>query len=124
MFPHERSLVEKYQGRPFALLGVNLDVDAAVLSRVQESEHLNWRSWFDGPGGPIAHAWGVTASATVALRCRWWLGSDNTCTSRAWRPHADSTCCFRLAAGIGGGPWFFGAVGFTSSSKMTVPVVS
>jgi hypothetical protein len=67
MFPHERSLVEKYQGRPFALLGVNLDVDPAILLRVQEKERLNWRSWFDGQGGPIAREWGVTALPTLYL---------------------------------------------------------
>ncbi len=67
MFPHERSLVEKYQNRPFVLLGVNVDVDPAVQRRCEEKEQLNWRSWHDGPGGSITAAWQIAALPTVYL---------------------------------------------------------
>ena len=59
MFAHERSLVGKYQDRPFVLLGVNLDARIEKLRQTQEKEHLNWRSWWDGSGGPIAQQWKV-----------------------------------------------------------------
>ena len=36
MYGHERSLVQRYQGRPFVLLGVNTDDDAETLKQVQE----------------------------------------------------------------------------------------
>ena len=53
MYSHERSLVKRYQGRPFAIVGVNTDRNVGTLKRVQEEEHMTWRSWLDGPpGGP------------------------------------------------------------------------
>jgi peroxiredoxin len=68
MYSHERSLVQRYQGRPFVLLGVNTDQDVETLKRVQEEQHITWRSWFDGPaGGPITRAWGVTGMPSIFL---------------------------------------------------------
>jgi hypothetical protein len=58
MFDHERSLVEKYQGRPFALLGVDLDNDRETLQRAQKKYKLNWRSWWDRDSF-IASQWNV-----------------------------------------------------------------
>jgi hypothetical protein len=59
--PHERSLVERMQGRPFAFLGVNLDRSAGDLTRAVNTHQINWRSWYDGPSGPISRQWGVRA---------------------------------------------------------------
>jgi hypothetical protein len=68
MYGHERSLVAKYKGRPFVLLGVNQDEDAATLKKAQEENQLAWRSWYDGyRGGPIARAWGIDGFPTVFL---------------------------------------------------------
>lgn len=67
MFAHERSLVEKYKGKPFALLGVNLDASREQLRKAQEKEHLNWRSWWDGAAGPIALKWNVEGLPTLFL---------------------------------------------------------
>ena len=67
MYGHERSLVKRYQGRPFALVGVNTDRDVETLKQVQEDEHMTWRSWFDGPGGPISRQWKVTGFPTLYL---------------------------------------------------------
>src|SRR5438477_217906 len=67
MFPHERSLVEKYRGRPFVLVGVNTDPDIATLREAQ-GKSVAWRSFWDGgKGGPITQAWGVRAFPTVVL---------------------------------------------------------
>jgi hypothetical protein len=57
LFAHERSLVDKYRNRPFALIGVNEDDELKTLQRAQEKEHLNWRSFWDGGGGPISLLW-------------------------------------------------------------------
>jgi hypothetical protein len=65
MYGHERSLVQRYQGRPFVLLGVNTDADAATLKQVQEAKHLTWRSWYDGPGGPICQEWKVMGFPSI-----------------------------------------------------------
>jgi thioredoxin-like negative regulator of GroEL len=58
MFDDERSLVQKYQGRPFALLGVDLDGDRETLENAQKKYKLNWRSWWDKDGA-IAGQWNV-----------------------------------------------------------------
>jgi thiol-disulfide isomerase/thioredoxin len=67
LFPHERSIVEKYRGKPFVLLGVNGDVDVRELKSVQIDKQLTWRSWWDGASGPIAHQWCVECFPTVLL---------------------------------------------------------
>ncbi len=66
MFAHERSLVRKYQNRPFALLGVNEDVTLQSLQHTQKEEELNWRSWWDD-GGAIANRWNVDGMPTLFL---------------------------------------------------------
>jgi hypothetical protein len=59
MIPHERSLVQRYAGRPFALLGVNADESPDQLRRFQEQTGMTWPSWWDGAGGKISAAWQV-----------------------------------------------------------------
>jgi hypothetical protein len=44
MLPHERSLVNQMEGRPFVLLGINCD-DADVVQQVAFREGLPWRNW-------------------------------------------------------------------------------
>ena len=62
MYPHERSLVKRLEGKPFALIGVNSDRDLAKLKPRLEEEKITWRSFWNGPGGtsgPISNAWQV-----------------------------------------------------------------
>jgi hypothetical protein len=59
--------VQRYQGQPFVVLGVNSDPSPEALRQVQEAKQLPWRSWWDGPGGPVARRWGATALPTVVL---------------------------------------------------------
>lgn len=67
MFPHERSLVKRLAGKPFALLGINSDPDKEALKAVIEKESVTWRSWWDGgsTGGPIATHWNVSGWPTI-----------------------------------------------------------
>jgi hypothetical protein len=67
MYPHERSLVKRLAGKPFALIGVNSDDSVEKLSAALERENITWPSFFDGggTGGPIALAWGVTGWPTI-----------------------------------------------------------
>lgn len=68
MYPHERSLVETYRNRPFAIVGVNSDSDMAKLREARTKERITWRSFRDGsPPGPIADAWNVSGWPTVYL---------------------------------------------------------
>ncbi len=67
MLPHERSLVARYEGHPFVVLGINAEPTREALQRVEEKLRLPWRSWWDGPGGPMTMAWGVDVYPTVFL---------------------------------------------------------
>jgi Thioredoxin-like len=69
MYPHERSLVKKMEGKPFALVGVNSDRDRAALKKVLAKENITWRSFWNGggTGGPIATRWGVRGWPTLYL---------------------------------------------------------
>jgi thiol-disulfide isomerase/thioredoxin len=70
MFPHERSLVEKYKNEPFAIVGINSDPDLEKLKPVREKENISWRSFWNGPegtGGPISAAWNVRGWPTLYI---------------------------------------------------------
>jgi hypothetical protein len=61
MYPHERSLVSRMEGKPFALIGVNSDQDRDELKQVLQDERITWRSFWNGgsTNGPISRAWKV-----------------------------------------------------------------
>src|SRR5207302_1904720 len=68
MYPHERSLAKKMEGKPFALIGVNSDPDKEKLKKRLADEKITWRSFWDGPkgpGGPISRAWKVSSWPTM-----------------------------------------------------------
>jgi hypothetical protein len=68
MYPHERSLVKKMEGKPFALVGVNSDRDLKALKPTLEKEQITWRSFWNGPegtGGPISSEWNIRAWPTL-----------------------------------------------------------
>lgn len=67
MYPHERSLVKRLAGKPFALLGINSDRDREALKEVMAKEEITWRSWWDGGStrGPIANQYNVSAWPTI-----------------------------------------------------------
>jgi len=69
MYPHERSLVKKFEGKPFAILGINSDSARDKLKKVLEKENITWRSWFDGgdTSGPIATHWNIEGWPTLYL---------------------------------------------------------
>ena len=67
MYPHERSLVKRLEGKSFALLGINSDRDRDELKKVLEKEDITWRSFWNGgsTGGPISTAWKVQGWPTI-----------------------------------------------------------
>ena len=70
MYPHERSLVEKFKNSPFALIGVNSDGDLDRLKPRLEEENITWRSFWcgpDGTSGPIPTKWNVRGWPTIYL---------------------------------------------------------
>jgi hypothetical protein len=66
MYPHERSLVKRLEGKPFALLGINSDPDRDKLKGHLQEEQITWRSWWDRTtDGPIAKQWNVHGWPTI-----------------------------------------------------------
>jgi len=68
MYPHERSLVKRLQGKPFALVGVNSDPDKAALQKRLQEENITWPSFWNGlkgTGGPISAKWNVSGWPTI-----------------------------------------------------------
>ena len=68
MYPHERPLVKRLAGEPFALIGVNSDVDLDALKQILQEQQITWRSFWNGPdgtGGPISTAWSVRSWPTI-----------------------------------------------------------
>jgi hypothetical protein len=70
MYPHERSLVKKMEGRPFVLLGVNSDASREEVRPTLQKEKITWRSWWNGPmgtGGRISKEWAIQGWPTLIL---------------------------------------------------------
>jgi len=67
MYEHERSLVKRLEGKPFALIGVNSDTDREQLKKTLVEERLTWRSFWNGgsTGGPISRAWKVSSWPSI-----------------------------------------------------------
>src|SRR5262249_55815167 len=60
MIPHERSLVKKLAGKPFALIGVNSDPKRDETKERLVKEEMTWRHFWDqSTSGPIAKAWNI-----------------------------------------------------------------
>jgi peroxiredoxin len=66
MYPHERSLVKRMEGKPFALIGINSD-PKDNLKKALKKENMTWRSWWDGgtTSGPISTKWNVHSWPTT-----------------------------------------------------------
>ena len=68
MYPHERSLVEKYSADPFAIVGVNSDSSIEKAQEVVKKNKINWLSFYDGGAdGPISTRWNVSGWPTIYL---------------------------------------------------------
>lgn len=67
MYEHERSLVKRLEGKPFALIGVNSDNDREELKGVLVEERITWRSFWNGgsTNGPISRAWKVNGWPSI-----------------------------------------------------------
>lgn len=68
MYPHERSLVQKYQGKHFKIVGINSDPEGK-LATLYANKTISWPCFYDGGSqmGPIATKWNVHGWPTVYL---------------------------------------------------------
>jgi thiol-disulfide isomerase/thioredoxin len=67
MIPHERELVEKQKGKPFALVSVSADEDKAALTDFLKTDKMPWDHWWDGSKGPVVKMFKVRAFPTLYL---------------------------------------------------------
>jgi thiol-disulfide isomerase/thioredoxin len=68
LVPHEREIVERFKGKPFALIGVNSDANKEQVHKALEKNKITWRSFWCGEKtvfGPIPTAWNVNGWPTV-----------------------------------------------------------
>ncbi|TAJ18714.1 MAG: TlpA family protein disulfide reductase [Planctomycetota bacterium] len=66
MLPHEKALVERLKDKPFALLGMNSDGDAAKVRQIVADHGIAWRQAVLGSGGgAIARRWQVQSWPTI-----------------------------------------------------------
>ena len=65
--PHEREMANRYQGKPFAMLGVDCDGNKVAALKVMKDQGITWPNWNDDdPGeGPIAKAYFVRQYPTI-----------------------------------------------------------
>ncbi|MEJ6572577.1 MAG: hypothetical protein QNL01_11710 [Akkermansiaceae bacterium] len=67
MLPHERSLVKKLEGRPFAIVGVNSDKKERLQELVADGTTI-WRNFTNEQEyGKISTVWGVRGWPTLYL---------------------------------------------------------
>jgi thiol-disulfide isomerase/thioredoxin len=69
MIPHERSLVNKLNGKPFVLIGVNSDKNPDQLQKDLKENQVTWRSFQNQrkENKAIAEEWNVHAWPTLYL---------------------------------------------------------
>jgi thiol-disulfide isomerase/thioredoxin len=53
MIPHQRELVKRLDGKPFALVSISVDEKRATLAEFLKKEPMPWTHWYEGPGGKI-----------------------------------------------------------------------
>jgi thiol-disulfide isomerase/thioredoxin len=65
LVPHERALVKRLAGKPFALVGVNRDASRERLEQCEKKHRITWRSFFDGRHGPISKEHNIKHMPTI-----------------------------------------------------------
>ena len=66
MLPHEKALVGRLKDKPFALIGINSDGDAATVRKLLAEQGITWRNAIDvSTEGPWARAWNVSGWPTI-----------------------------------------------------------
>lgn len=100
MYPHERSLVKRLNGKPFALLGVNSDRDREKIRETVKEKGLTWRSFWNGgsTSGPISTRWNVRGWPTIYV-----LDQDGVIRFKNVRGEAMDKAVDALLAKLDGG---------------------
>jgi len=65
MIPHQRELVKRLDGKPFALVSISVDEKRATLAEFLKKEPMPWTHWYEGPGGKIIADLNVRSYPTI-----------------------------------------------------------
>lgn len=65
MIPHEREMVGRLKGKPFALISISADAEKETLTKFLEKESMPWTHWWNGARGGILEAWEVDHFPTI-----------------------------------------------------------
>src|SRR5262249_34484534 len=65
MIPHERELVKRLKGKPFALVSISADKEKKTLTDFLKKEEMPWTHWWNGDRGGIIEDWGVQFFPTI-----------------------------------------------------------
>jgi thiol-disulfide isomerase/thioredoxin len=65
MIPHERELVKRLAGKPFALLSISADDDKKEVADFIKGEPMPWDHWFNGPKGGVIEKWKISYFPTI-----------------------------------------------------------
>jgi thiol-disulfide isomerase/thioredoxin len=65
MIPHEREMVKKLDGKPFALISVSADQELETLNKFLAKTEMPWNHWHNGAEGGVLEAYNVSFFPTV-----------------------------------------------------------
>ncbi len=65
MIPHERELVKKLAGKPFALISISADAKKATLTEFLKEKPMPWVHWHNGQTGGILEDWEIDSFPTI-----------------------------------------------------------
>ncbi len=65
LVPHEKELVKRLEGKPFAMIGVDFDGTKEELKKGEQEHGITWRSFHDGQGGPIGEKWKIRSIPSI-----------------------------------------------------------
>lgn len=65
MIPHEREMVGRLKGKPFALVSVSCDEEKKTLTEFLDKEQMPWTHWWDGRDGGVSRALNLHFYPTV-----------------------------------------------------------
>jgi thiol-disulfide isomerase/thioredoxin len=65
MIPHEREMVKKLAGKPFALISVSADDKKETLTKFLEKNEMPWTHWHAGANGEILKKYQVKFFPTI-----------------------------------------------------------
>jgi peroxiredoxin len=67
MYPDYRAALSgKFRNRPLEIIGVSAD-EKDVLQDLISTNQITWRTWWDGPRGPIARLWNIDSYPAIYI---------------------------------------------------------